>query len=166
MRSRFGVVAMVSGGGGGGRPREREIRTGGFQQPHPVTHTDTSRFSFVRRLTRSSSPRRRLTRSSSPSPSTHSIYHQSSVITHSFVRHRSRLQLAGLFLFNLKIKDCQLCVSVLCTGVASITIESDSMVSIAWVNGSDGVGNVDLNGSADFLANQGALSRLDQVVWA
>ncbi|KAK1568770.1 hypothetical protein Q3G72_028444 [Acer saccharum] len=90
-------------------------------------------------------------------------------------------------------KACQLCVSVLCTGVASIIIESDSMVSTAWVNGSDGVGNVDLidyirdikelmtvyksslsirhvsrssNAAADFLANQGALSRMDQMVWA
>ncbi|KAK1555906.1 hypothetical protein Q3G72_033191 [Acer saccharum] len=35
MRSRFGVVAMVSGGGGGGRPREREIRTGGVEHSQP-----------------------------------------------------------------------------------------------------------------------------------
>ncbi|TXG65587.1 hypothetical protein EZV62_006862 [Acer yangbiense] len=70
---------------------------------------------------------------------------------------------------------------------------SDSMVASAWVNGTGGVGNVSLmeyimdikdlmanciswlsvthvsrssNAAADFLAKQGAIGRLDQVVWA
>ncbi|KAK1556252.1 hypothetical protein Q3G72_001492 [Acer saccharum] len=91
------------------------------------------------------------------------------------------------------LKACQLCVSDMCPTDVNITIESDSMVAVAWVNGVDGVGNVkfldcildikeillkckprlsvkcvsrSVNAAADFLAKQGAVSSLVQEVWA
>ncbi|KAK3224934.1 hypothetical protein Dsin_004796 [Dipteronia sinensis] len=90
------------------------------------------------------------------------------------------------------LKACHLCVSDCCPSDVRIIIESDSMVVVAWVNGTSGVGNVSLmdyildikeivakckprlsvihvsritNFDANFLGKQGAMTRLDQVVW-
>ncbi|KAK3218963.1 hypothetical protein Dsin_012933 [Dipteronia sinensis] len=90
------------------------------------------------------------------------------------------------------LKACHLCVSDCCPSDVRIIIESDSVVAVAWGNGTSGVGNVSLmdyildikeivakckprlsvihvsritNVAADFLTKQGAMTRLDQVVW-
>ncbi|TXG60968.1 hypothetical protein EZV62_012331 [Acer yangbiense] len=42
------------------------------------------------------------------------------------------------------LKACQLCVSDCCPSDIRIIIESDSMATVAWVNGNSGVGNVSL----------------------
>ncbi|KAK1563741.1 hypothetical protein Q3G72_032022 [Acer saccharum] len=94
------------------------------------------------------------------------------------------------------LKACQCCESVNCPAGVPVVIESDSMSAISWVNGVngvDGVGNVRFlesimeireifsklkskvvvrfvprssNAAADFIAKQGDVNGLDQMVWA
>ena len=91
------------------------------------------------------------------------------------------------------LKACQLCVSDNCPSDVNITIKSDSMAVVAWVNVVGGVGNVRLldyildikeilyrcklrlsvkfvprcsNVAVDFLVKQCATSGLVQEAWA